>query len=390
MEGLKRILFEYLKKYREIILYGCGKNGRLLQWIFKQNNVEIAYWCDRNDTFWNSKIEGIECISPENLIEHQNAVVIVTMLENKEVLCQLRAHNFCDVLVWDDVKFLKEEMYQYQKQLKEYRRWVLDKIPALAKQLEKNRRYHNLHSGQRCFIIGNGPSVKEQDLSLLSDEITFTVNQIARNPQFAQLNTNYHLWADPGFFKMQPTCEGDYELIQIMKQLPDMTECFFPYEYAYQYVKKFGLEKSIHVNYYSSRQFVNQEEEIDFTEFIRGGYTVVQYAVRLALYMGFTEIYLLGCECTTILNVINARTLCYRSETHCYEINEDEKVRTRNMYCTLPMQAYYESERGVLEEYRILESYCRKRGVKLINCTPGGLLEEIQRAEYETVVGRMK
>ncbi|MFO7997093.1 MAG: hypothetical protein R6U93_08195, partial [Dehalococcoidia bacterium] len=34
------------------------------------------------------------------------------------------------------------------------------------------------HEGQRCFIIGNGPSLRNTDLSLLRDEVTFGLNRI--------------------------------------------------------------------------------------------------------------------------------------------------------------------------------------------------------------------
>lgn len=33
--------------------------------------------------------------------------------------------------------------------------------------------YKGIHEGQRCFIIGNGPSLKPEDLDLLEHEYTF-------------------------------------------------------------------------------------------------------------------------------------------------------------------------------------------------------------------------
>ncbi len=37
---------------------------------------------------------------------------------------------------------------------------------------------HNIHHGQRCFIIGNGPSLQRTDLTKLKDEFTFGMNRI--------------------------------------------------------------------------------------------------------------------------------------------------------------------------------------------------------------------
>ena len=38
--------------------------------------------------------------------------------------------------------------------------------------------YKDLHHGKRCFIIGNGPSLRELDLSKLRHEFTFGMNRI--------------------------------------------------------------------------------------------------------------------------------------------------------------------------------------------------------------------
>lgn len=385
MNGMINFFISYLKEQKEIIIYGCGNNGRFLHWFFCQQDIHISYWCDGNQELWNKRINGIQCISPYQLLEHSQAVLIVSMEKYEEVMPQLTEFEFSKIFTWADVKNLKIELQDDKVLLKQYRKWILEQMPDIAAILDRNQRYKNKHSGERCFIVGNGPSIREQDLSLLGNEMVFTVNQIARNPQFYKLNTNYHLWADPDFFKTELVCEGDYQLLRIMKQLPKDTECFFPYHCAVNYINKFELYNDININYYSSSELVNEEEEIDFTEFIRNGSTVVQYAIRLAIYMGFKEIYLLGCECTTILNVINARTAQYTTVTHGYDIDENEKERARHMYFSLPMEEYYRSECGIMTEYRLIGNYCRRKGIKLVNCTPGGLLEEFPRIEYESI-----
>ena len=60
---------------------------------------------------------------------------------------------------------------------------ALEDDPAIA---EKRRReslrrlaeLKDIHKGKRGFIIGNGPSLKQTDLSRLKDEITFGLNRI--------------------------------------------------------------------------------------------------------------------------------------------------------------------------------------------------------------------
>jgi hypothetical protein len=36
----------------------------------------------------------------------------------------------------------------------------------------------DIHKGERCFVIGNGPSLKNTDISKLENEFTFGMNRI--------------------------------------------------------------------------------------------------------------------------------------------------------------------------------------------------------------------
>lgn len=47
-----------------------------------------------------------------------------------------------------------------------------------SESVERLRQLRNRHEGERCFILGNGPSLNETDLGLLQDEVTFGMNRI--------------------------------------------------------------------------------------------------------------------------------------------------------------------------------------------------------------------
>ncbi len=66
--------------------------------------------------------------------------------------------------------------------------------------IQENVKLKDSCQGKRCFILGNGPSIKKEDLNLLADEIVFTVNDMYLYEQFNRLNTNYHLLFDPAYF----------------------------------------------------------------------------------------------------------------------------------------------------------------------------------------------
>ena len=50
--------------------------------------------------------------------------------------------------------------------------------PVGVSSIRKMREFKNLHEGQRCVIVGNGPSLKKMDLGFLSNEIAFGLNRI--------------------------------------------------------------------------------------------------------------------------------------------------------------------------------------------------------------------
>lgn len=59
-------------------------------------------------------------------------------------------------------------------------------------------KYSNNFSG-RCFIIGNGPSINEQNLTLLTDEFSFVSNRFVLHPHFDNLKPNFYCISDPDF-----------------------------------------------------------------------------------------------------------------------------------------------------------------------------------------------
>src|SRR5438067_13410697 len=50
------------------------------------------------------------------------------------------------------------------------------------KLLQRNSRFREAHAGNRCFVIGNGPSLAGQDIFPLEGEITFVMNTFFAHP----------------------------------------------------------------------------------------------------------------------------------------------------------------------------------------------------------------
>ena len=64
---------------------------------------------------------------------------------------------------------------------------------------------HNRHADtRRCFVIGNGPSLKAMNLAPLSGEFSIGANSFYKHPQADAVNLRFLCIFDPHFMSDQP------------------------------------------------------------------------------------------------------------------------------------------------------------------------------------------
>ena len=269
-------------------------------------------------------------------------------------------------------------------------RKYIKRYTTLSAETADNRLFKDKYVGKRCFIIGNGPSINRTDLSLLKDEYTFSVNQLPRNKQFPTIKTNFHLWSDPRFFDLNESRTEDMELLEIMKNVntDDNTPIVF-YDYsAKKMIEKYSLSHCLDIRYFATcPQYFNilGNRYIDFTKVIPDFSTVVHIAICLAVYMGFTSIYLVGCDCSGFISTAQAKLKNAENSEYGYSISENEKKRMErvsNMTSIRDELAWYVN---IFDTYKSLADYCKSRGVALYNATKDSLLENIDSVDYESL-----
>lgn len=265
------------------------------------------------------------------------------------------------------------------------------KYPGVFCLMKKNVQFCNLHRGQRCFILGNGPSLKNLDFSLLQNEITFTVNQLPRNPNFVKLHTNYHFWADERFFDIQESRREDMELLQTMKNVRtvDNNPTVFYKLAAYEMIQKYALDKELSISYYGEYGANRKralKQKVDFTQFVPGFSTVVHYIICMAVYMGFKEIYLLGCDCSGFITTAQSKLKNAQEAEYSYQISENEKKRMERVANQTSIISELTWYVNMFKDYEYLEQYCNRYGAKLFNATEGGLLESLPRVHLQDIL----
>jgi hypothetical protein len=138
--------------------------------------------------------------------------------------------------------------------------------------------YMDVHKGQRCFIIGNGPSLKQTDLSLLKDEVTFGMNRIYMLFPKLGFNANYYLSVNSLVIEQ---CAEDIRSLQIPKFLSWRSRKF---------IQPTEDMVFLHTTY-SGPKFA-----YDARKRLWEGATVTYVALQLAFFMGFDQVILIGVD----------------------------------------------------------------------------------------------
>ena len=240
-------------------------------------------------------------------------------------------------------------------------------IDILRKNVELNRIYNN----KRCFIIGNGPSTNSQDLKLLKDEFTFVVNSFFRFKDYEAVHPKFYCLIDPAYFEGSETFVKYF--IEIEKKVHLDTVFFFPIQ-SKKFMDKHNL-LSNNKKYYLLMKS-KFEEDLNFNSNIDGNIPGLQ-CVTLAclivsIYMGFKEIFLLGCEHNWLSFRIPA------TAPHFY--SED--------YSNFKVKFSYEEEitdvLKLFKSYRLLKQ--KFSNVKIYNCTPNSFLDVFNYKIYLDII----
>lgn len=142
-------------------------------------------------------------------------------------------------------------------------------------------KYQNRHKGERVWVVGNGPSLKQLDLSKLQGEIVIVCNLIFRD----------ELPFTPSYY-----CQEDKQMMwNFHKDImgyhqPGMVK-FFP-EVMSDYVDG---DDAMLVNF----KYGNPEWRFstDFAQIVHWGSTVAYMMLQLAYFLGANRTILIGMDC---------------------------------------------------------------------------------------------
>lgn len=232
-------------------------------------------------------------------------------------------------------------------------------------------RYKDIHKGKRVFVIGNGPSLRCEDLDRLNKnrEICFGSNSIYKIFKMTKWRPNYLCFIDPIMISSSKTeineFDGEVFLadvyhrygidfpnssnINVVHQSADITEMYYPNKPGFSSDIKKGVCTSFSVTY---------------------------FCIQLAAYMGASEIYLLGVDNTIAKNIHDTKHFAsdYMAEAEGTEMLEIVEKVDLSMNIEMIEKGYMKAE-----EYSITH------GFRIFNATRGGVLETFERVNFDSL-----
>lgn len=203
-----------------------------------------------------------------------------------------------------------------------------------------------------CYILGNGPSLRNVDLSLLKGKKIVTVNKSICTPVFSDMKPMFHIVIDR--FILEDI--ADYVEKELMRE--DSDTIFILHRSG---INRFSRYKRARFVYGTKMASSAKAVRNDMTENMTTFLNVLPFAALCMSYVGFENIVLLGND----FNFFAAR-----KDQHFYDL-EDNKVRNETLYSDLAGCSI------VLLEYRNLYNYAKNKGISIVNATEGSLLDEI-------------
>lgn len=231
----------------------------------------------------------------------------------------------------------------------------LDKSKRCSEALDAMK---GAHQGERCFIVGNGPSLSVQDLELIAGEDCFGANSIFRIFKKTSWRPTYYVTQDiygdikdeVNHLDVAHVLVGDY------------------------YWRKIGTSNSNAVCFHAVKPvdgnlYFGTDCHAGFCDYATVTFTMIQ----LAVFLGYTRIYLLGIDHSYARTVSSSGSVSCDGSTknHFYEDSKAISI--------------VGDVEGMEKAYRCSFAYAQGAGIQICNATRGGYLEVFPRVNLDSL-----
>ncbi|SKB95283.1 hypothetical protein SAMN06296386_11058 [Lachnospiraceae bacterium] len=365
-------VFDFLSNNNPVICYGAGRIGLEILGFFRCNNIEPLMFVQTGRPDYNTLLDiPVKSINDVDFTVNYNWVVTVSEEKEEEIKTVLASRGI-------NRYFLVKNQH-----LREIRSEIMKKNVLL-----KDR-----NEGDRCFILATGPSIKKQNLSFLKNEHVFSCSAGVLLDNYDYINPEFYVSASvrndyfsKAFDKLN---HGEFgvEYFRFLEKTVKSNVVFLDY-WDIPFVQKSGFLHKHDVYYLFQDGVWNERNSIsDISKTTPSIPSVSIMMLKIAMYMGYKKIYLLGTDHDQL----------FRDKyDHAYDYNKmrkcgfgrlcDELIKDNDK--SFPMRVVLESELDLFNQYHIINNIAKKNGIEIYNATAGGRLDEFDRVCYESLFER--
>lgn len=229
----------------------------------------------------------------------------------------------------------------------------------------KLKKFKGIHKGQRCFIIGTGPSLNQTNLSLIKDEIIFGVNTLYTGLDKFGITCDYYATGDLHVWRNH------------FKGILGVDATLFIGSFAgREYLSNLGFFRKFEKNKPNVVRQLGWIQDSNgifcFSRDISKGHyegstVIIDMCLQLAYYMGFKEVYLLGCDSDF-------------SGLHRFDGSMTDNLGGWGITGGIGGWEF------VFDAYEMCKKVYEEDGREIINATVGGKLEVFKRKKLEEIV----
>jgi hypothetical protein len=229
--------------------------------------------------------------------------------------------------------------------------WRRDTIHRLAA-------LKDAHRGERCFIIGNGPSLKKTNLLSLKNEFTIGVNRI------------YLAFPEMGFATSYYISINDLVIEQCAKEIQALSMPKFLSWRARKWVTPADDLYFVYTTYTGPK----------FAQDVRGrlweGATVTYTALQVAFYLGFQKVVLIGVDHNFTTQGKPNTTIVSQG---------DDPNHFNPAYFGKGFRWQLPDLKTSEQSYRLARKVYESEGREVVDATIGGKLQVFPKVEYESL-----
>ena len=253
--------------------------------------------------------------------------------------------------------------------------------------IKTNISLKNKHEGKRCFILGSGPSINDEDLKPLKNEIVFALNNFYVHDDFSKIMSGevekYYMtapihppqteteWKD-WFFDMEQHMPKNSTLIFGISNQNNNIKNIIDHHNLFVNYKKYWYYAGININDY----YNYKPADLDITKMTWIADTVSIYSLIVAIYMGFNEIYLMGMDHNYICNN-KSNYRFYKDGIH--QNNEEKRIiKDTSLTKHLSFGMY-----KIFNQYELLSN---NSYTKIYNTSRNSLLDIFEYVTFKDVI----